>query len=1376
MANQMLTVVVLPAGLNVDGTLRANIYLTPRLSGATLLSSFPDWLNWPNLIQQHGLTFELRCGAGTATMAADRSVLRPDIWREIFTPRTLVDDYPQPDFDQRLLVSYPVRDAAAYVKYAYQLAASSSGDNPDLLEILVSDLAFRDGDESTLDAALSHLRVQMWRRQQEGDKQGGPPQVAVPRLVSDVGVRGAVYPPANTREMISQFALYHRLPPAKNRPPLPHTPQEFARLLDFHKAVSALTAYPVLLSALGLVFTVDLPASLCPPSPSGSSYLTVAVATVKPGWTWSVSPDVASLQTSYVRGGQLFAAAPAAGPGGPQFPAADVVDGFLVLDPASFQLVGVDLDGALLKAMTLADSAAFARGDPALVEPVLPSLRSGGISLIASGRAQQVLQAIRHNKAFEAALASGQSARPLNALDLVRGYRLDIWSARTSRWYSLHRRDGRYRFGPDGQVIMGTTDEEGFTQLAVTQPADDPTRPVDTVAAAAGAPQPGTDLYVHERVARWNGWSLSAPRPGTPLNRSPDPAQAADPDPTVDSPPTPFKMTSAFAAHRGSLPELRFGDRYRVRARTVDLAGHSVPIETPATDAVVAPAGGATVPYLRFEPVGPPVLVLRTVPGPGGSHAQLVIRSRNTDPSLDGVPTSEADERHVAPPQAAVQLAEHHGMLDDAQGYLRGDAATYRIIIERDNGELPSADEAPIEPGSQLTVPYLPDPIARGASFANLPNTPANTIGVVANGRLSYSPPPDVEAGSGSGSVTRIDFAASWPDSRAFLIRLTDGENTPVWQDAPRVLTVSLGKAESVTVSLSCYVNAPDLDLLGMWDWVLDLYEAGQALALQQGSGAGIVLLADELAQLTRLVLNGGFEMITPRLDVTLVHAVQQPLGRPAWARLPIVHNPQSPSAVPAPGNAFWEITAWRYVGSHAAVLLGALQISGKSTAAIDIEASWTEWQDDLSRPAPTRTAAAAHVDRVPITSLGGGELPTDGSSTRSVAVYIPEVDTLWFAAPFDELQDVPPPADVAAPVHQLGDTRHRCVQYRAVASSRFQEYFTEPGLTFTRESAPIMIDVPSSARPLPPDVRYVVPTFGWERQESTNLKSEIRYGNGLRVYLSRPWYSSGQGELLGVVLWSGQSQPPDDPARETYKAFFTQWGLDPIWASSDSLNPVPAIGDFTEATFTGSGLTLAETALPVDVAGHDVAFDEARGLWYCDIVFYEWDTYEPFIRLALARYQPSSIAGVELSHVVLADFAQLTPTRSASLTMDPDSPARARLVVGGTAPGGPTSSVVTVTVQERAANIGTDLGWLPAPADRASVTEDSPAPGAPTSVLWSGTIKFADGQDRSAFRVVVREFEVIEIDPPASAAPNGPAYGQRLIYASILPFDYTGK
>ena len=67
----------------------------------------------------------------------------------------------------------------------------------------------------------------------------------------------------------------------------------------------------------------------------------------------------------------------------------------------------------------------------------------------------------------------------------------------------------------------------------------------------------------------------------------------------------------------------------------------------------------------------------------------------------------------------------------------------------------------------------------------------------------------------------------------------------------------------------------------------------------------------------------------------------------------------------------------------------------------------------------------------------------------------------------------------------------------------------------------------------------------------------------------------------------------------------------------------------------------------------------------------------------------------------------------------------------------------MTVTVEARVSEIGSDLGWAPAPADIASATEDIPAPSQPESVLWSGTISFATEPRPGEFRVVVREFEV---------------------------------
>jgi hypothetical protein len=40
------------------------------------------------------------------------------------------------------------------------------------------------------------------------------------------------------------------------------------------------------------------------------------------------------------------------------------------------------------------------------------------------------------------------------------------------------------------------------------------------------------------------------------------------------------------------------------------------------------------------------------------------------------------------------------------------------------------------------------------------------------------------------------------------------------------------------------------------------------------------------------------------------------------------------------------------------------------------------------------------------------------------------------------------------------------------------------------------------------------------------------------------------------------------------------------------------------------------------------VEFDAERDLWTCDVELDLCEAYTPFVRLALARYQPSSIAG----------------------------------------------------------------------------------------------------------------------------------------------------
>ena len=60
--------------------------------------------------------------------------------------------------------------------------------------------------------------------------------------------------------------------------------------------------------------------------------------------------------------------------------------------------------------------------------------------------------------------------------------------------------------------------------------------------------------------------------------------------------------------------------------------------------------------------------------------------------------------------------------------------------------------------------------------------------------------------------------------------------------------------------------------------------------------------------------------------------------------------------------------------------------------------------------------------------------------------------------------------------------------------------------------------------------------------------------------------------------------------------------------------------------------------------------YDEDRRLWYCDIEV-RTQSYYPFIRLALARYQPMSVSGAHLSNIVLADIMPLAADRWLTVT-----------------------------------------------------------------------------------------------------------------------------
>jgi hypothetical protein len=176
----------------------------------------------------------------------------------------------------------------------------------------------------------------------------------------------------------------------------------------------------------------------------------------------------------------------------------------------------------------------------------------------------------------------------------------------------------------------------------------------------------------------------------------------------------------------------------------------------------------------------------------------------------------------------------------------------------------------------------------------------------------------------------------------------------------------------------------------------------------------------------------------------------------------------------------------------------------------------------------------------------------------------------------------------------------------------------------------------------------------------------------------------------------------------------------------------------------------LAETNDVVDISAHDVQFDPGRDLWFCDIAVDPGNSersYFPFVRLALARYQPHSLTGVHLSRVALADFMQLTPDRSVSVTAL--SPSLRQVTLSGRAYSAtahrPSPGRVRVTVERlRAGVTDPNLKWTTV-AQRQYNAVYNLNPVVITDenlVQWSGPVSLPPGNP-GPLRLVIEEIEL---------------------------------
>lgn len=1325
MAKSTVMWTLCPDGIK-DGKLRFSAVVSIRLEegagGKTpSLNLFPEILNWPETVK--AINFGVIYDKKKSVQPVEPLRVSPDpqleLWQAIFKPDAPVFNFKMADLSKNLVVSYPVKNVLTFVASTYLNVASESPEEPPPMEKFfhtdglaqirlkpITDARFA---RTVQLRTTRQVMAQAIRREAESQRIKAVQVTPLPQPPKDFFLLRDFYKPKNriTFDPKTRQPIIKKVPIAR--------PQ-----IDFHQALAFLTNYPALMRLLGLAidFELEVPADF--PSSGWIKIVPQGRSDETPRTAYRYDP---------VRG--VFEAAPGKRP-------AEVVNGFLNLaDEERFDIIQLDVDSVALKTAELADTAETKE------KVELPALRSSGLGVIKNEQAKSIAEVLVRAVELNTDLVHKKELT-LYAEDLIQGYRVDVWDEKSRKWHSLCQRIGTYRFVRLDKEI--TLEDEGFISPAVTQSAD----------------ESSDDIFAHESLFHWDGWSLVAPRPGKTIDPEDNPQ-------TIESRAIgDFLLETGFKPKPGSLPRLRYGVGYRLRARAVDLAGNSQPLENPDDSCAIPSPSTQPFVFSRFDPVPSPLVILRQAPKSGEDVDHLVIKSFNESIEQDTVPTNQVADRHIAPPKISQLDSEFHGMFDSASGLK---PEVYSLICERDGGQFKE-----LEPGEQLELPYFPDPWARGACIRGLP----------------YGAPDPM----------MIEFAGDWPDFRPFRIRLEEGSQPARWDNSSRLLTIYLRKGESVTLRISCYFPERFLPVQGLYRWlekperIIPRKVMQPPRGLPEGQVQVLKTLQPPRIDLTRvrtLSLQGRNWLMTPFREITLIHATLQPVGKPLNKSFQVQRN----------------------LGQISAVLFGEYELHGPSTSKAELIADWKEPVDFLNEPGPRVLDGKAHVL----------EFKIDPGQTTLTLTPVPETGKIAGQTGSGQLQTrAATTAMVRAPRtpvyrHEFGDTKFRRVNYRLITTTRYMEQFPSNELPeetgYTRTSDQVEVKVLNTAPPAMPRVVYVVPSFRWERSKKGSQVTSLRK-TALRVYLERPWYSSGEGELLAVILPPGVTITPRKPVTtpaspaatpqvsrkiqpqvqrkvvtgglqvsvppvaEKYKPYVTMWGTDPIWRSGAVAPPeYPLPGAFPSAVEVMGDLPLLE--LPQDkkfiAVGHEIEYDSERQLWFCDLELDSGQAYFPFIRLALARFQPNSVPGAHLSQVVVTHFAQILPERNLVVTFNPSNLKEINISLSGVSylqgQAGSGPGVVEVALETKQLNLPDELGWEPVKDAVITLKPQKTRTVEAGSFIWQGTLSLPKGIKLQDYRIAVREYELFDTDEVDKTARTVAAVThkkyKRLVYAETI-------
>jgi hypothetical protein len=1371
--NHAVMFTALPNGVSsADSTgtvVSLSIYVSPQL-GAGTLADVAGFVHWPATAA--ALTFGVQFNSTASNAPRAAAWLDPDprlatgrfdvaLWNKLFSPTMPLNAWSVRDHSTSGVLSYGAKAISDGVKSTYRAIAPLHarpilGASTDLLTQRVKDIA---GVLPSAKAIGAGVAAGVGGTAPSLSRKAMTSLALQPRFAEtpEFARAAAFYNRGDWRKLTgapskSPFARSGAVPAIPpGPPPVDH---------DFHTTVGHLADHPALLRRLGLVIDVlfKLPAlGTDGKTLDGvtSLFLTVggSIAGLDPAakggpirtpWTHTVVHSLASGKTPEFR---PFYGDVETDPSFGNTPLTNPLldkNGMLRLDDASvLHIDDLDIDHA---ATHVADFAEKASKDlnalPASASPALsvsvPALRTAGFALHHGDREQQI--GLRFTRTY--ALENSPSAVMLVAEDLVRGYKVDV-RPEGGKWTSLCMRQTQLAVDGDTAAPL-TLHDEGY---------------IKATAMSAASNEPLFNLS--ESMFHWDGWSLVARRPGLSVGPTPGSATPGDgPVLTANSGAAlglPFSLT--IAPEAGSLPRLRFGTRYQFRVRAVNLAGGDMVKAATAADQAVDHASPLAK-FSRYEPVSPPVLVMRRAVTEGESVERLVIRSDPYGPTVvhadawakknnvaaPGTVTPPGAqpsmgmgqyfatcERHVAPPKTSVHLTEYHGAFDRA---LAGVAPALRVnrawaIASKEDGSFFDTHATDTTTGQYQTVSQagrliVTPPASRAEAVFKGTDAIVPRGSTLAPGQyvvvdsdsvtLPYLPDPSASgvAVQGLGADARIRSfgpraaGGAWPELSTFRL---------VRSESPGALTVAGfdDSAPAPSATLQVALPAASVLTLGYSSALADptLHAFGPA-------SPSDVSYPD--------AVRGKLAMLSPTRTLTLVHAVQRPAA------------PSLEDADVSPAD--------RSEGETAHTLGAVLRFDGASSSHVSLVASWNEILDVPSDPPVDPSAhPVAHSGAI-------------------VSLTVKPEDAMYQSAEIRQL---------------FGDTKRRDIDYQTVATTRFREYFpssiTSDAANITNRSATVRKTVRSSARPPAPRVLYAVPSFRFI-SPSSGATARTRLGGGVRVYVDRGWFATGTDERLAVIL------ARSDAEMRAMPSLVSVWGPDPIWYRG-TLGPLNT-AHVAASAGVFSNVKLAEGAGTVHVATYTPSFNADRKLWYFDIELATDQAYFPFLRLALARFQPESIGELHMSRVVTSEFVQLAADRTASVALAGSGtfsvsllgPTAANLTSPSASPVAMASGhTVTAEIQEATTASPDALDWVTI----GDVTVLPPAVVSGTSVGYQGELTYPDWNATAGakHRVLFKEYEIYATDNQVGVRQgtglvhigdtvSGP-YAQRLVYADAV-------